>query len=131
MRAANWPWGSWDVAWRSTACSADRPWASFGPFWGPGPSPQNTHSSVTPFSPRSRALVTITRATSAGNFLRCGHFLIAASLTGGPISAANWRYVSEIPGQGLKASKRRASRSDTGPFLAPFPALTDDKLVLG
>src|SRR5438128_7364562 len=130
MRAANWPWGSWDVAGRSAAALGTAS-ASAGPLWGPCPSPHSTHSSVTPSRPRWRALVTIIRATSAGNFLRCGHFLIAASVTGGPRSAANCRYVSEIPGHGLKASRRRANRSYTGPILAPFEALTDDKLVLG
>jgi len=56
--------------------------------------------SVTPSRPGWRALATISRATSAGNFLRCGHFLIPASVTGGPSSAANWRYVSEIRSRG-------------------------------
>src|SRR2546426_8831277 len=132
MRAANWPWGSWDSLCTGAAGgSVDRPCASCGRFSGPGPSPQRTHSMVTPARPRCRALVTINRATSAGNFLRCGHFLMAASVTGGPISTANCRYVSEIPAHGLKASRRRANRSDMGPILDPFRDLTDDKLVLG
>src|SRR2546427_4521832 len=61
------------------------------PFWGPEPSPQSTHSSVTSGIPRSFAFVTISRATSAGNFSRCGHFFIAASVTPPPSAAANCR----------------------------------------
>src|SRR5439155_14044254 len=132
------PWGPCAVASRATASllsgsagrSVDRPSAPSGPFSGPEPSPQSTHSRVKSTKPRCRALVTSNRATSAGTFLRCGHFLLAASVTGVPSSAANCRYVSEIPGHGLKTSRRRANRSYTGPILAPFEALTDDKLVL-
>src|SRR5262245_30423756 len=70
------------------------------------------------------------RATSAGNFLRLGHFFMSATVTGPPSSAANCRYVNEIPSQGEKTSSRVASRSVIGSTFGPLSGLLGDNLSI-